>query len=146
MPLMIMDNRQRPVRVATTVGHTFVFEPNQAVMVPDNCIGRCIQAGARFVNDADNTLLDNPEREKLSIQRQLELAGELLADMLRDHEQYREHFGSNNLPKPAFVNETLQKRHGGRWQIGAPEVYRIWRQVRDAERAKATGKAVPEQA
>ena len=144
MPLMIMDNRTRPVRVATTVGHTFIFQPNNALMIPENCVGRCIQAGARFVDDADNTLLETPERQKLSIQRQSELMVELLKEMLANHKDYVEHFGSNNAPKTAFVNETLSKKHGARFQFGSMEVGRAWRQVRDDARPKAA--KVPEEA
>jgi hypothetical protein len=146
MPLMIMDNRSKPVRVATTVGHTFLFRPNEPLMVPDHCVGRCVQAGARFVNDGDNTLLETPERQKLSIQRQIELMGELLRDMLVNHRQYVDHFGSNNMPKVAFVNDTLAEKHGGRFQFGSPEVYKAWRQVREEVRADKAKAAVAEEA
>lgn len=146
MPLMIMDNRKRPVRVATTVGHTFVFQPDKPMLIPEHCVSRCLQAGARFVDDADNALLEEPEREKLSINRQMELMVELLREMYAKHRDYAEHFGSNNLPKATFVNEHLSSKHGSRFQFAAPEVARAWRQVRDEARARQSGTTTAEEA
>lgn len=136
MPAMHMPQRTRPFRVATTLGHTFIFNPGESLAVPDDCVAICMQHGAIPVDpEALNALEAREEskkkRELTPEQRRAAMEAKF-AEMLAEPERFREAYTAAGRPHVGWLATAL-----GLDRLNYVEVNAVWTDFLAAQRESA---------
>jgi len=120
---MYMPQRTRPVRVATTLGHTFIFHPNEPVMVPASCVSIAMQHGAVPVDNADLAQITADEAappRAPSVEERQKLLTEMFEKLFADQSGYRDAFTAAGRPNTYWLERQLNV------DLSASEVHSLW--------------------
>ncbi len=123
MPQMKMN---RTWRVATTYGHTIMFEKGEIKFIPDDqrVIEACLAVGAEYVDAAEAPdlpdMADGKPAAPLTGAQRKEKVFTLFREMVGNQAAHRENFTAFGRPSAKFVASTLGI------DISAKEVEEFW--------------------
>lgn len=123
---MIVTNRLSALVVRTTTGHSFVFRPGKATMIPQKYVAVCMEHGAGFVNPQDEPSLPGNipgKRTTKSAAEVEEQMTELFARMAADPTAYRSHFTARGRPHVKWTATQIGQ------EVSSDLVDSIWNQV-----------------
>ena len=125
MPTMVMN---RNWTVATTSGHCIGFKKDEPVHVPQDLkvIQSCLQYGAKFVDEKDESILEPADTVTNMPRTPSERRDRILAlmgEMKENQAEHRLHFTGSGRPAVKYMATALG------FDITAGEIEDLWNQV-----------------